>query len=168
MVRLTVVRCCVVCVWWIGHGIAQTAAQKGFNVVAVESSQDAVDRGMGMIKDSLTTMASKLEKKGALEVRVHSVCVCGHQESHKSVWPHQGTAAEYVDDIYGKITPATELKQLADCDFVVEVCLGCSVLRTRLCNNATQSSVVLCIAPCRPSSRMWASRTSCTPSWAPS
>ena len=55
------------CVHAPGHGITQTAAQKGFNVVAVESHAPAMEKGVSMIKGSLSTIASKMEKKGELE-----------------------------------------------------------------------------------------------------
>lgn len=50
-----------------GHGITQTAAQKGFDVVAVETHAPAMEKGMSMIKGSLGTIAGKMEKKGELQ-----------------------------------------------------------------------------------------------------
>ena len=43
----------------MGHGIVQLSAASGFDVVAVDLSQDAVDKAMSHIEGSLTKMASK-------------------------------------------------------------------------------------------------------------
>jgi len=106
-----------------GHGIAQTAAQKGFEVVAVESQQAALDRGMDMITRSLGAMASKLEKagkptdvRGVVLVMVGALSACDDR-SHVALLCRQ---AVDVDTVMGRITPATGLDALSDCDFVIE------------------------------------------------
>merc|ERR1712185_186046 len=50
----------------MGHGIAQTAAEKGFAVVAVEQEQKFLDGGMARIKGSVEKLAAKAVKKGKL------------------------------------------------------------------------------------------------------
>lgn len=54
----------------MGHGIAQTAAAKGFEVVGVESSAASLAKGQSMIQQSLDSVGKSLVKKGKLtEVR---------------------------------------------------------------------------------------------------
>lgn len=50
----------------MGHGIAQVAAQAGYDVVALESNHDALDRGDKRIEDSLKKMIAKDVKKGKI------------------------------------------------------------------------------------------------------
>lgn len=50
-----------------GHGIAQVAAQNGFKVVAIENNDEAVARGVGMIRGSLETIAKRSVKQGKME-----------------------------------------------------------------------------------------------------
>jgi len=47
----------------MGHGIAQTFAQAGFRVSVVDTTQQALDRGLNLMKSSLQTM----EEEGFLE-----------------------------------------------------------------------------------------------------
>ena len=48
----------------MGHGIVQVAAQGGFDVVALETTQDFLDKGLARIEKSLAKMAEKeVEKK---------------------------------------------------------------------------------------------------------
>ena len=54
----------------MGHGVVQVAAQAGYNVIGLESNNDALDRGDKRIEDSLKKMIAKDVKKGKLtEVR---------------------------------------------------------------------------------------------------
>ena len=48
----------------MGHGIVQIAAQGGFDVVALETNQGALDNGIGRIEKSLSKLAKKLVEKG--------------------------------------------------------------------------------------------------------
>lgn len=83
----------------MGHGIAQTAASKGFQVVAVESNQAAVDRGIGMIKSSLDVIAKKaVTKEGVAEA----------------------VAKAQSEAVLARISTSTDKKALKDCDIVVE------------------------------------------------
>ena len=50
----------------MGHGIAQTAAEKGFEVVAVESETRFLDAGMARIESSVKKLSEKAVKKGKM------------------------------------------------------------------------------------------------------
>lgn len=84
----------------MGHGIAQTAAQSGFDVVAVDSSAEAVARGMGLIDGSLTNIYSKAAAKGKYDSKE--------------------AAAAAQTEVRARITSGSDLGLLADCDIVVE------------------------------------------------
>ena len=75
----------------MGHGIAQVAAQSGFDVVAVEMDQDAMDSGMARIEGSV----AKLAEKGRM-------------------------TQEDADAAIARITQASSIDALSDCDLVVE------------------------------------------------
>ena len=83
----------------MGHGIVQVAAQAGFEVVAVESAQEFLDKGLARIDKSLAKMAEKAVQKGKAT-----------EEDAKA-----GAAATRA-----RITGALERSALADCDLVVE------------------------------------------------
>lgn len=74
----------------MGGGIAQVAAQSGFDVVVQDVKQEFLDRGKGVIQKSL----AKLHEKGKL--------------------------SESPDAVLGRIHFTTDLKDFADCDLVVE------------------------------------------------
>ena len=48
------------------HGIAQTAAEKGFEVVAIESETRFLDAGMARIESSVKKLSEKAVKKGKM------------------------------------------------------------------------------------------------------
>jgi len=50
----------------MGHGIAQTAAEKGFEVIAVESETRFLDAGMARIESSVKKLSEKAVKKGKM------------------------------------------------------------------------------------------------------
>ena len=50
----------------MGHGIVQTAAEAGFNVVGVDAFPDAADKAMARIRDSLDRNAARAVKKGGM------------------------------------------------------------------------------------------------------
>ena len=83
----------------MGHGIAQTAAEKGFSVVAVEQEQRFLDGGMTRIKGSVEKLASKAVKKGKLS---------------------EDEAAAHCATVLGRITPGLGVEALASCDVVIE------------------------------------------------
>ena len=75
----------------MGHGIAQVAAQAGYDVVLREVDQDRLDKGLGKIEKQL----AKAVEKGKLE---------------------QGDA----DAVRGRIQGTLDYSDLADCDLVIE------------------------------------------------
>src|SRR3954447_26765342 len=75
----------------MGHGIAQVAAQAGYEVVAKEVDAERVDKGMGKIEKQL----ARAVEKGRLE---------------------QSAA----DEIRGRIQTTTGLDGFEDCDLVIE------------------------------------------------
>ena len=75
----------------MGHGIAQVAAEAGYEVVLRDVEQRFVDKGMGSIEQQLTKAVER------------------------------GTATqEDADAALARITPATDTGALAECDIVVE------------------------------------------------
>lgn len=83
----------------MGHGIVQVAAQGGCEVVALESEQGALDKGLGRVDKSLAKLASKNVEKGKMD---------------------QAAADAWVAETRGRITGTTERGDLADCDLIVE------------------------------------------------
>ena len=75
----------------MGHGIAQVAAQAGYDVVVREVDQDKLDKGIGRIEKQL----ARAVEKGRME---------------------QGDA----DAVRGRIQGTLEYGDLADCDLVIE------------------------------------------------
>merc|ERR1712216_173913 len=83
----------------MGHGIAQVAAEKGFDVVAVESQERFLDSGMARIEASVKKLASKAVAKGKI----------GEKD-----------AALGVAATLSRVTPTLDIAALATCDIVVE------------------------------------------------
>ncbi|MDQ2680997.1 MAG: 3-hydroxybutyryl-CoA dehydrogenase [Candidatus Eremiobacteraeota bacterium] len=75
----------------MGSGIAQTAAAAGFEVVLMEVADAPLQRGMGSITKSLDKFVEK-----------------------------QKLSQEQRDQTLARITPTTDLKNLKDCDLVIE------------------------------------------------
>ena len=75
----------------MGSGIAQVAAQAGHNVVLYDTRREAVDKALAGLRKTL----DKLVEKGKL-------------------------TADQADGIHGRITPASDLKDLAGSGLVIE------------------------------------------------
>ena len=75
----------------MGHGIAQVAAQSGYDVVVREVNQERLDKGIGRIEKQL----ARAVEKGRME-------------------------QSEADDVRGRISPTLEYGDLADCDLVIE------------------------------------------------
>ena len=75
----------------MGSGIAQVAAQAGHSVVLFDTRKEAVDKAMSGLAKTL----DKLVEKGKL-------------------------SADAAKALLGRIAPASDLKQLADCGLVIE------------------------------------------------
>ncbi len=83
----------------MGHGIVQVAAQAGYDVVAFEGDQKALDKGLGRIRKSLDKLAQKSVEKGKASAE---------------------DAQAKADGAFGKIAGSTTQADLADCDLVIE------------------------------------------------
>tara|TARA_R110002126_G_scaffold75704_1_gene188822 strand:- start:9390 stop:10283 length:894 start_codon:yes stop_codon:yes gene_type:complete len=83
----------------MGHGIVQVAAQGGCNVVALETQQEALDKGIARVEKSLAKLASKNVEKGKMTA---------------------DQAAAWQTEVRGRITPSLDKGDLANCDLVVE------------------------------------------------
>lgn len=75
----------------MGGGIMMNFLQKGFPCTIVEMQQEALDRGLGVVRKNYDASAAKGRFK-----------------------------PEQVDQMMGLITPALELEALADCDLIIE------------------------------------------------
>jgi 3-hydroxyacyl-CoA dehydrogenase len=95
----------------MGHGIAQTAAEKGYEVVAVDANPAQVEKGMGAIQQSLNKIASRAVSKGRME---------------------QGDADKHVEETLAMITGTTEGEQVHDCDLVIEAIVENMDIKTPL------------------------------------
>ncbi len=82
----------------MGHGIVQVAAQGGFRVMALETAQGFLDKGLSRIEKSLEKLAEKKVQKGTPESEARA----------------EAQAAR------ARITGTLERADLADCDLVVE------------------------------------------------
>uniref|UniRef100_A0A7S4EWU4 3-hydroxyacyl-CoA dehydrogenase n=1 Tax=Chrysotila carterae TaxID=13221 RepID=A0A7S4EWU4_CHRCT len=83
----------------MGHGIAQVAAEKGFQVVAVESENRFLDSGMKRIETSVQKLGAKAVKKGTMS---------------------ESEAKAHFDATLGRVSPSLNRADLADCDLVIE------------------------------------------------
>src|SRR3546814_3700532 len=75
----------------MGGGIMMNFLAKGFACTIVEMQQDALDRGLGIVRKNYDASAAKGRFK-----------------------------PEQVDQMMGLITPSLELDALADCDLIIE------------------------------------------------
>jgi 3-hydroxybutyryl-CoA dehydrogenase len=82
----------------MGNGIAQVAAQSGFETVVMDVNQDALDRGMSTISRSLDRLVKAYEKSGG----------------------EKGITAEAKDEALGRLSTTTELADLISCDMIIE------------------------------------------------
>ena len=86
----------------MGHGIVQVAAMASsptYSVIAVESSQDAIDIGRKRIDDSMSKMISRKVRNGKL--------TASDADKHKC-------------ESSSRISYASERGALANCDMVIE------------------------------------------------
>ncbi|MEZ6016400.1 MAG: 3-hydroxyacyl-CoA dehydrogenase NAD-binding domain-containing protein [Planctomycetota bacterium] len=83
----------------MGHGIVQVAAQGGCQVLAVESDEGALAKGLARIDKSLAKLAEKQVEKGKLDA---------------------AGAAAWVSAVRGRITGTLNKQDLRDADLVVE------------------------------------------------
>jgi len=79
----------------MGSGIAQVSAMAGFEVVVLETEQKSLDKGFAGIEKSLGKLAEKPVEKG-------------------------GITAEQKDAARTRLKGTLEMKDLADCDLIIE------------------------------------------------
>jgi 3-hydroxyacyl-CoA dehydrogenase len=84
----------------MGHGIAQIAAQAGYQVLAIEAQDAALSTGMKRIETSLDKTLMRDMKKGLLT----------EQE-----------VKDKYGDIMSRISTTTKLEDAHDCDLMIEV-----------------------------------------------
>ncbi|MCC7477725.1 3-hydroxybutyryl-CoA dehydrogenase [bacterium] len=82
----------------MGSGIAQTAAQQGFDTVVVDISPESVERGMAGIRSSLDRMVGSFEKSGG----------------------ERGISGEARDATLARLQAHTGLEMLTDRDIIIE------------------------------------------------
>ena len=83
----------------MGHGVAQVTAQAGYQVLAIETSQAAVDAGMKRIEGSLGKVISRDVSKGKYS---------------------EADGKKAYEEIMARITPTTKLTDAKDCDLIIE------------------------------------------------
>ncbi|QDV08975.1 3-hydroxybutyryl-CoA dehydrogenase [Planctomycetes bacterium Poly30] len=83
----------------MGHGIVQVAAQGGCEVIALESDQAFLDKGLSRVDKSLAKLASKNVEKGKMD---------------------QAAADAWVKETRARITGTIQRADVADCDLVIE------------------------------------------------
>lgn len=83
----------------MGHGIVQVAAQGGCEVVALETEQAFLDKGLARIQKSVAKLAEKQVEKGKLD---------------------DAQAKAFVEGTLARIKGSTNKADLADCDLVIE------------------------------------------------
>ena len=88
----------VVGIGLMGSGIAQVAATYGFETVVTDTSDEVVKRGMARIEESLSKLVASYERSKG----------------------QRGMAPEQKDATLAKLRGASDVKQLLDCDLVIE------------------------------------------------
>jgi 3-hydroxybutyryl-CoA dehydrogenase len=88
----------VVGIGLMGSGIAQVAATYGYETIVTDTSDEVVKRGMTRIQDSLAKLVSSYERS----------------KGQRGMSPHQ------KDATLGKLRGTPDLKQLLECDLVIE------------------------------------------------
>ena len=83
----------------MGHGIVQVAAQGGCEVVAIETTQEFLDKGLARVDKSLKKMAEKAVAKGKAT---------------------EADATANAEATRARITGSLDKQDLADCDLVIE------------------------------------------------
>ena len=83
----------------MGHGVAQLCASAGYNVVAVDLSQEVVDHSMGAIEGSVLKLAQKKAAKAGTDGKAEE------EEARAAL---------------SRIETSTDVNAVADCDLVIE------------------------------------------------
>jgi 3-hydroxybutyryl-CoA dehydrogenase len=88
----------VVGIGLMGSGIAQVTAAYGFETVVTDTSDEVVKRGMARIEDSLAKLVASYERSKG----------------------QRGMGPEHKDATLAKLRGSADLKQLLDCDLIIE------------------------------------------------
>lgn len=83
----------------MGHGVAQMAAQAGYNVYAIEAQRNALDMGIKRIEGSLGKVMARDIKKGNRT---------------------EEDAKAYTAGVMGRIRTTTNVAEAHDCDLIIE------------------------------------------------
>ncbi len=82
----------------MGNGIAQVAAQSGFETVIMDIDSTVLERGMDAISRSLDRLVKAFEKSGG----------------------EKGIDADTRDEAVGRLSTTTAIENLLDCDLIIE------------------------------------------------
>jgi 3-hydroxybutyryl-CoA dehydrogenase len=82
----------------MGNGIAQVAAQSGFDTIILDVDTNVLERGMGIIAKSLDRLVKAFEKSGG----------------------EKGIDTAAKDDALGKLKATTDMAELMGCDIIIE------------------------------------------------
>lgn len=82
----------------MGNGIAQVAAQSGFETVVMDVDAGALERGLDAITRSLDRLLKAFEKSGG----------------------EKGITAEAREEAVGRLSTTTRAEDLLDCDLIIE------------------------------------------------
>ena len=82
----------------MGNGIAQVAAQSGFETVVMDVDASLLERGLDAISRSLDRLVKAFEKSDG----------------------EKGISDEAKGEALGRLTPTTSMDDLLDCDFIIE------------------------------------------------
>ena len=83
----------------MGHGVAQVTSQAGYEVIAIETSKEALETGMTRIQGSLGKVIARSVKKGDLT---------------------ESQGNEKIQEVIANITPTIDMNAAKNCDLIVE------------------------------------------------
>lgn len=118
----------------MGHGVVQVtamASSPSFSVVALDQNEDAVDAGRKRIDESLSKLIARKVKKGTLL---------------------KEDAGAEQDEILSRISYASDMKALADCDLVIEAATENPDIKLPLFKDLARSTPEDCILASNTSS----------------
>jgi 3-hydroxybutyryl-CoA dehydrogenase len=100
----------------MGSGITQVAASKNFETVVVDMSAEIISRGMERIRDSIKRMVTSFAKTGG----------------------KSGIAPDEEAKTLARIKPSLDLRDLSDCDIIIEAVIEDESSKKQLNSSLTQ------------------------------